>query len=121
MVDEERMKMLGEQVKAEKARKDQLHLQQRTVEALRDLLARIENENLPIISWSIHSNPAREALTGTCDAGDSDQRRQHFEAWREALNANPLPNETTSEGVTRLRAVVTDNYLDLYITLVADV
>ncbi|MFI7697349.1 hypothetical protein ACIBQ6_50370 [Nonomuraea sp. NPDC049655] len=121
MQDEERLENLGLQAQAEKARKDHLHLQQRAIEALKGLLARTLNEDLPVISWAIHSDPASEALTGTCDADDRDQRRRDFEAWSEALNATPLPAETTSQGVTTVRAAVTDNYLELRISLVADI
>ncbi|MFI9594402.1 hypothetical protein [Nonomuraea sp. NPDC052265] len=121
MQDEERLEKLDLQVQAEKARKDHIHLQQRAIEALKGLLARTLNEDLPVISWSIHSNPAKEALTGTCDAEEVGQRLRDFEVWREALNATPQPDETTSQGGTTVHAVVTDNYLELSISLVADV
>ncbi|MFC4007954.1 hypothetical protein ACFOY2_12025 [Nonomuraea purpurea] len=121
MPEQERLDALSARVHAEKARESQVHLQQRTVEALTGLLARITNEGLPVISWSIHSNPAKEALTGTCDAGNTDKRRKDFEVWRQAINAERLPDETNAEGATRLRAEVTDNYLGLSIALTADV
>ncbi|MEV0383392.1 hypothetical protein [Nonomuraea sp. NPDC050643] len=116
--DLERLRLQHEKKKRDL---DQLHLQQRTVDALRDLLARISNENLPLITWSIHSAPAKAALTGVCDAEDSEQRRADFETWREALNAEMQPSKTEGESGTRLLATGRDNYLDLSIDIIADV
>ncbi|MEV4371312.1 hypothetical protein AB0J71_29865 [Nonomuraea sp. NPDC049637] len=99
---------------------DKLHVQQRAADELRDLLARIVNEDLPVISWSIQSDPRETALIGTCDAGNAETRRRDFEAWREALNATMLSSETHSDGGEGLRASVTDNYADLTIMIKAD-
>ncbi|MEO3871314.1 hypothetical protein ABGB18_21080 [Nonomuraea sp. B12E4] len=109
------------QHEAKQAYLDQLHLQQRAVDELRNLLARISNEDLPIITWAVHSSAAKAALTGFCDTGDAQQRRRDFEIWREAINADLQPSETKGESGTRLIATVRDNYLDLSIDIVADV
>ncbi|MBT2225995.1 hypothetical protein [Nonomuraea sp. NEAU-A123] len=96
---------------------DQIHVQQRAAKVLEKLLARTINEKLPVISWTIASSASQAALTGHCDAGDAEQRRSNFEAWREALTANAL----SSENATRLHATVTDNYADLDIALIAEI
>ncbi|MBN6057209.1 hypothetical protein JYK22_35120, partial [Nonomuraea sp. RK-328] len=99
---------------------DRLHSQQRATKILETLLARIANEGLPIITWTISSDASQAILTGTCDAESADQRRSDFEAWREALAATEVPDES-GVGNARLHASVTDNYEDLTIALVAEV
>ncbi|MEU1385816.1 MULTISPECIES: hypothetical protein [unclassified Nonomuraea] len=105
---------------ADKESLDKLHVQQRAADELRTLLARIVNEDLPVISWSIRSDPRETALIGTCDVGSAETRRRDFEAWRVALNATMLTSETRGDGGEQLRASVTDNYADLTIMLIAD-
>ncbi|TDB97421.1 hypothetical protein E1267_39830 [Nonomuraea longispora] len=100
---------------------DQLHLQQRAIDALRDLLARISNEDLPVITWAVHSSPDKAALSGFCDAEDSQQRRMDFEVWREALYAERQPMKAEGESGSRLIATVQDNYLDLSIEIIAEI
>ncbi|MEU0570871.1 hypothetical protein ABZ297_36505 [Nonomuraea sp. NPDC005983] len=103
------------------ASRDQLHVQQRANKVLEQLLARIANEKLPVISWTIASDASGAALTGRCDAEDMSQRREDFEAWREALGVSDQPVEEAFEGGIRLRASVQDNYADLSVALVADI
>lgn len=117
----EQARIMHEREQARKAELDQLHVQQRTMEALRDLLSRIENEDLPVVTWKIASSPSATPLTAVCDLGDTDKRRRGFEEWCDALGATQLPDEVSSQGGTRLRARVMDNYLDLPIDLIADV
>jgi hypothetical protein len=101
--------------------KERLQAQQWAAEALKGLLARAVNENLPIITWSLMSRPESAAITGVCDAEAPEQRRSDFEAWREALYAEVQPSETNDAGGTRLFATVRDNYLDLSVDIIADV
>ncbi|MBB6351255.1 hypothetical protein FHU36_007838 [Nonomuraea muscovyensis] len=98
---------------------DRLHSQQRAAKVLETLLARIANEGLPIITWTISSDASQAILTGTCDAESADQRRSDFEAWREALAATEV-SDVSEGGSTRLRASVTDDYEDLIIALIAE-
>lgn len=112
---------MHEQERARRAEIEQLHVQQQTMEALRDLLARIANEKLPITTWVIASSPSATPLTAICDIGDADKRRRDFEVWCDALAATKLADEGNGQGGTRLRARVMDNYLDLPIDLIADV
>lgn len=98
---------------------DRLHIQQRAVDELRSLLARTVNENLPVISWSIQSDPKETALIGTCDASNAENRRRDFDTWRAALNASTLSSRRNCDGEEQLRASITDNYTDITITLIA--
>lgn len=100
---------------------DRLHSQQRAVKVLEQLLARIANENLPVITWTLASDNSQVALTGTCDSESADRRRGDFDAWRDALSATELPSEPVGAGGTRLKASVIDNYEDVAIALIADV
>jgi hypothetical protein len=100
---------------------DQLRVQQRAMEALRDLLSRVENEDLPVVTWIFASSPSASPLTAVCESGDADKRRRDFEKWCDALGAARLADEMRGQGGIRLRARVMDTYLDLSIDLVADV
>lgn len=100
---------------------DALHVQQQAVKVLEQLLARIANESLPVITWTLASSESAAALTGRCDAEDSTRRRSDFEAWREALGAELLPDEMLVDGGSRLHATVADTYADLSVDLIADV
>ncbi|GAA3168014.1 hypothetical protein [Nonomuraea roseoviolacea] len=100
---------------------DRLHTQQRAVKVLEQLLARIANEKLPVITWTLSSDNSQVALIGTCDSDNADQRHSDFEAWRDALSATELPPEAASGGGTRLKASVIDHYQDVAIALIADV
>ncbi|MEV4473260.1 hypothetical protein [Nonomuraea sp. NPDC049504] len=111
----------GEGSSGKETNKEQLQAQQWAAEALKGLLARAVNENLPIITWSLISRPESAAITGVCDAESPEQRRSDFEAWREALYAEVQPSETNDAGGTRLFATVRDNYLDLSVDIIADV
>ncbi|NUW33843.1 hypothetical protein HTZ77_20750 [Nonomuraea sp. SMC257] len=101
--------------------RDRLHRQQRAVKVLEQLLGRVANEKLPVISWSIAGSAAQPALIGRCDAENATDRRNDFEAWREALAASALPDEADSEGRIRLRASVEDTFEAITVVLVADV
>lgn len=105
---------------AEESR-DQLHRQQRAVKVLEQLLGRVANEKLPVISWSIAGSASQPTLIGRCDAESTAERRNDFEAWREALSATALPGETDVDGRTRLRASVEDTFQAITVVLVADV
>ncbi|MER6578585.1 hypothetical protein [Nonomuraea sp. NPDC001023] len=106
---------------ARKAEIDQLHVQQQIAEALRGFLTRTANEGLPVITWIIAGSPSEAPLTAICDIGDADKRRRDFEVWCDAFVAAKLPDEVNSQGGTRLRARVVDDYLNLPIDLIADV
>lgn len=101
--------------------RDRLHRQQRAVKVLEQLLGRVANEKLPVISWSMAASASQPALIGRCDAENAADRRKDFEAWRDALAASALPDETDGEGHTRLRASVEDTFQAVTVVLVADV
>ncbi|MFB4292987.1 hypothetical protein ACBI99_35470 [Nonomuraea sp. ATR24] len=114
-------RFVQEREQTRSAELDQLHVQQRAMEALRDLLSRTENEGLAVLTWTIASSPSTSALVAVCDTGDAGERRRGFEEWCDALGATRLADEVSGQGSTRLRARVVDTYLDLSIDLVADV
>ncbi|GAA1021466.1 hypothetical protein Aple_073680 [Acrocarpospora pleiomorpha] len=100
---------------------EQLHRQQQAVKVLGQLLARVANEKLPIIAWRISSAQSESILTGHCEAVDPIQRQRDFEAWREAISAEPWPNGIKHERGVRLHASVVDHYEEVTITLTAEI
>lgn len=104
---------------AEEDQQDLYLLQHRAYTVLGQMLERMHRENLPAITWTIPSSNAGAILAGQCEATDPIQRQNDFEAWCEALGAEPWPGGIRSNSGVRLSASVADLYEGVTVTLAA--